>query len=145
MRALQYRTIGSRPELVELPDPEPGPGQVLLRVTAAGVCHSDEHVMSMPAEGFPFPLPLTLGHEGAGEVVALGDGATGVGVGEQVLVYGPWGCGVCWQCSRGWENYCTRAVELGIAPPGLGAPGRWPTSSSSTARATSCRSATSTR
>ncbi len=56
-------------------------------------------------------------------MVALGDGATGVEVGEQVLVYGPWGCGVCWQCSRGWENYCTRAVELGIAPPGLGAPG----------------------
>ncbi|MFT3853221.1 MAG: NAD(P)-dependent alcohol dehydrogenase [Ilumatobacteraceae bacterium] len=123
MRALQYRTIGSRPELVEVPDPEPGPGQVLLRVTAAGVCHSDEHVMSMPAEAYTFGLPLTLGHEGAGEVIALGDGATGVEVGEQVLVYGPWGCGVCWQCSRGWENYCPRAAALGIAPPGLGAPG----------------------
>ena len=84
MRALQYRTIGSRPELVEVPDPEPRPGEVLLRVTAAGVCHSDEHVMQMPAEHFPFPLPLTLGHEGAGEVVALGDGATGVEIGEQV-------------------------------------------------------------
>ena len=123
MRALQYRTIGSRPELVEVPDPEPGPGQVLLKVTAAGVCHSDEHIMSLPAELYSFGLPLTLGHEGAGEVVALGDGATGVTVGEQVLVYGPWGCGVCWQCSRGWENYCPNAAALGIAPPGLGAPG----------------------
>jgi len=123
MRALQYRTIGARPELVEVPKPAPGAGQVLLRVTAAGVCHSDEHIMAMPAEAYTFGLPLTLGHEGAGEVVALGDGATGVEVGEQVLVYGPWGCGVCWQCSRGWENYCPRAVQLGIAPPGLGAPG----------------------
>jgi alcohol dehydrogenase, propanol-preferring len=123
MRALQYRTIGSRPELVDDPDPQAGPGQVLLRVTAAGVCHSDEHVMAMPAEQYTFGLPLTLGHEGAGEVVALGEGATGVTVGEQVLVYGPWGCGVCWQCSRGWENYCPRAAELGIAPPGLGRPG----------------------
>ena len=76
MRALQYRTIGSRPELVEVPDPEPGPGQVLLKVTAAGVCHSDEHIMSLPAELYSFGLPLTLGHEGAGEVVALGDGAS---------------------------------------------------------------------
>lgn len=106
-----------------MPDAEPGPGQVLLRVTAAGACHSDLHIMSMPAEAYTFGLPLTLGHEGAGEVVALGEGAAGVSVGEQVLVYGSWGCGLCWQCSRGWENYCTRAASLGIAPPGLGAPG----------------------
>lgn len=123
MRALQYRTIGAGPELVEVPDPEPGPGQVRLRVTAAGVCHSDDHVMSWPAESFPFPLPLTLGHEGAGVVDALGAGVAGVEPGESVLVYGSWGCGVCWQCSRGWENYCPRAPGLGIAPPGLGAPG----------------------
>ncbi|MFV0309373.1 MAG: NAD(P)-dependent alcohol dehydrogenase [Desertimonas sp.] len=123
MRALQYRTIGAGPELVEIDEPEPGPGQVLVRVTAAGVCHSDDHVMSWPADAFPFPLPLTLGHEGAGTVEALGDGASGVEVGDSVLVYGPWGCGTCWQCGQGWENYCTRAAELGIAPPGLGAPG----------------------
>lgn len=123
MRALQYRTIGAGPELVEIPDPEPGPGQVRLRVTAAGVCHSDDHVMSWPAEMFPWALPMTLGHEGAGVVDALGPGAVGVEPGEPVLVYGPWGCGSCWPCSRGWENYCSRATELGIAPPGLGAPG----------------------
>ncbi|NEB30675.1 NAD(P)-dependent alcohol dehydrogenase [Streptomyces sp. SID14446] len=123
MKALQYRTIGAAPELVTVPDPEPGPGQVLLKVTAAGVCHSDIAVMSWPAENFPYALPLTLGHEGAGTVAALGDGVSGVAVGDEVAVYGPWGCGICAKCAEGKENYCLRADELGIRPPGLGAPG----------------------
>ncbi|SEL57357.1 NAD(P)-dependent alcohol dehydrogenase [Streptacidiphilus jiangxiensis] len=123
MKALQYRSVGAAPEVVTVPDPEPGPGQVLLKVTAAGVCHSDIAVMSWPAEALPFPLPLTLGHEGAGTVAALGDGVTGVSVGDSVAVYGPWGCGVCAKCAQGRENYCLRAKQLGIAAPGLGAPG----------------------
>ncbi|MFB6984907.1 NAD(P)-dependent alcohol dehydrogenase [Streptomyces sp. NPDC056178] len=123
MKAVQYRTIGSAPEVVTVPDPEPGPGQVLLKVTAAGVCHSDIAVMSWPAEGFPYPLPLTLGHEGVGTVAALGAGVTGLAVGESVAVYGPWGCGTCVKCAEGKENYCLRAKELGINPPGLGSPG----------------------
>ncbi|MFG3169656.1 NAD(P)-dependent alcohol dehydrogenase [Streptomyces sp. NPDC048200] len=123
MKALQYRTIGAAPEVVTVPDPEPGPGQVLLKVTAAGVCHSDIAVMSWPAENFPYALPLTLGHEGAGTVAALGDGVSGVAVGDEVAVYGPWGCGICAKCAEGKENYCLRADELGIRPPGLGAPG----------------------
>ncbi|AZS83184.1 NAD(P)-dependent alcohol dehydrogenase [Streptomyces griseoviridis] len=123
MKALQYREIGAAPEVVTVPDPEPGPGQVLLKVTAAGVCHSDIAVMSWPAEGFPYPLPLTLGHEGVGTVAALGAGVTGVREGDAVAVYGPWGCGSCAKCAQGKENYCLRAGELGINPPGLGAPG----------------------
>ncbi|KOX20387.1 MULTISPECIES: NAD(P)-dependent alcohol dehydrogenase [unclassified Streptomyces] len=123
MKALQYRAVGAPPEVVTVPDPEPGPGQVLLRVTAAGVCHSDIAVMSRPADQLPFPLPLTLGHEGVGTVEALGAGAEGFAVGDQVAVYGPWGCGACFMCAQGKENYCPRAAELGIRPPGLGAPG----------------------
>ncbi|MFF0463334.1 NAD(P)-dependent alcohol dehydrogenase [Streptomyces mexicanus] len=123
MKALQYRTIGAAPEVVTVPDPEPGPGQVLLKVTAAGVCHSDIAVMSRPAEGFPYELPLTLGHEGVGTVAALGAGVTGLAEGEAVAVYGPWGCGTCAKCAEGKENYCLRADTLGIRPPGLGAPG----------------------
>ncbi|WOX26083.1 NAD(P)-dependent alcohol dehydrogenase [Streptomyces solicathayae] len=123
MKALQYRTVGAEPEVVDVPDPEPGPGQLLLKVTAAGVCHSDIAVMSWPAEQLPFPLPLTLGHEGVGTVAALGPGATGFEVGDAVAVYGPWGCGSCHMCAQGKENYCLRAAELGIRPPGLGAPG----------------------
>ncbi|MEV5020050.1 NAD(P)-dependent alcohol dehydrogenase [Streptomyces sp. NPDC053780] len=123
MKALQYRTIGAPPEVVTVPDPEPGPGQVLLKVTAAGVCHSDIAVMGWPAEGFPYELPLTLGHEGVGTVAALGAGVTGLNEGDAVAVYGPWGCGSCAKCAEGKENYCLRADALGIRPPGLGRPG----------------------
>jgi propanol-preferring alcohol dehydrogenase len=123
MKALQYRTIGAAPEVVTVPDPEPGPGQVLLKVTAAGVCHSDIAVMSWPAENFPYELPLTLGHEGVGTVAALGAGVSGVREGDAVAVYGPWGCGTCAKCAQGKENYCLRADALGIRPPGLGSPG----------------------
>ncbi|MGW4806168.1 NAD(P)-dependent alcohol dehydrogenase [Kitasatospora sp. NPDC004272] len=123
MKAVQYRTVGGHPEVVTVPDPEPGPGQVLLKVTAAGVCHSDIAVMSWTAEQLPFPLPLTLGHEGVGTVAALGAGVTGLSEGESVAVYGPWGCGSCAKCAEGKENYCLRANDLGIMPPGLGAPG----------------------
>ncbi|UGQ12949.1 NAD(P)-dependent alcohol dehydrogenase [Yinghuangia sp. ASG 101] len=123
MRALQYRRVGAPPELVTVPDPEPGPGQVLLRVAAAGVCHSDIAVMAMSADELPWPLPFTLGHEGAGTVAALGSGVTGLDVGDTVAVYGPQGCGRCAKCAQGKENYCLRATELAIYPPGLGADG----------------------
>ncbi|MFC4335091.1 NAD(P)-dependent alcohol dehydrogenase [Salininema proteolyticum] len=123
MKAVQYREAGGSPEVVEIPKPVPGPGEVLLKVTAAGVCHSDIAVMSWPADQIPFPLPLTLGHEGAGIVAELGAGVTGVEAGESVAVYGPWGCGRCTKCAAGKENYCLNAATEGIHPPGLGAPG----------------------
>ncbi|HPZ34660.1 MAG TPA: NAD(P)-dependent alcohol dehydrogenase [Microbacteriaceae bacterium] len=123
MRAVQYVKIGAHPEVVTVEKPEPGPGQVRLRVTAAGLCHSDEFVMSLPEDRYGYPLPMTLGHEGAGIVDALGAGVTGVTIGESVAVYGPWGCGLCHACAQGKENYCNRAAELGIFPPGLGAHG----------------------
>lgn len=123
MKALQYREIGAEPEVVEVETPEPGPGQVRLKVTAAGACHSDSFIMGLPADQYGWGLPLTLGHEGVGVVDKLGDGVTGLALGESVAVYGPQGCGRCYQCAQGKENYCSRAAELGIAPPGLGAPG----------------------
>ncbi|NEC12883.1 NAD(P)-dependent alcohol dehydrogenase [Streptomyces sp. SID8014] len=123
MKAVQYREVGTAPEVVEIPVPRPGPGEVLLKVTAAGVCHSDIAVMSWPAEQVPFPLPLTLGHEGAGVVAEVGEGVDTVRLGDAVVVYGPWGCGTCVKCAQGKENYCLRAEELKILPPGLGAPG----------------------
>ncbi|NUP35092.1 MAG: NAD(P)-dependent alcohol dehydrogenase, partial [Streptomycetaceae bacterium] len=123
MKAVQYVEVGAAPVVVDIPKPTPGPGQVLLKVTAAGVCHSDIAVMSWTAEQLPFPLPLTLGHEGAGIVAEVGDGVRAVKAGDAVAVYGPWGCGMCLECAQGKENYCLRADELGIRPPGLGAPG----------------------
>jgi len=126
MKALQYTKIGQHPEVVEIEKPTPGPGQVLLRVTAAGVCHSDEFVMGLSEEDYTaggYPLPLTLGHEGAGVVDELGEGVEHLQVGDAVAVYGPWGCGRCRPCSQGNENYCVNAAAEGIKPPGLGAPG----------------------
>jgi propanol-preferring alcohol dehydrogenase len=123
VKAVQYRRVGGKPEVVTVPEPEPGPGEVLLKVSAAGLCHSDQFVMSLPAEGFDYPLPLTLGHEGAGTVAALGDGVAGLAIGDSFAVYGPWGCGRCLKCAEGKENYCINAAALGIRPPGLGSPG----------------------
>ncbi|SDU27162.1 NAD(P)-dependent alcohol dehydrogenase [Gordonia westfalica] len=120
MKAIQVVKPGNPPELREVDKPTPGPGQVLLKVSAAGACHSDDFVLNLPEEGFPYPLPMTLGHEGAGVVAEVGTGVTGISEGTSVAVYGAWGCGVCHFCSRGFENYCSRAAELGIAPPGLG-------------------------
>src|SRR5204863_7994277 len=83
VRALQI----TRPtvlEFVEVPDPEPGPGEVVVRVAGAGLCHSDLHVLALPFEAFP--LPLTLGHEVAGYVEAVGPGVEEWSGGEPVLV-----------------------------------------------------------
>lgn len=123
MKALQYRTIGAPPELVEIEMPEPGPGQIRLKITAAGVCHSDAFIMGLTEEQYIYGLPLTLGHEGAGVVDTLGEGVHGVKIGDSVAVYGSWGCGRCYLCAQGKENYCENAAAEGIAPPGLGAPG----------------------
>jgi alcohol dehydrogenase, propanol-preferring len=123
MKALQYTALGAEPAVVDIPTPKPGPGEILLKVTAAGMCHSDIFVMDLPEEAYVYGLPLTLGHEGAGTVAELGAGVDDYAVGDAVAVYGPWGCGSCHPCSLGRENYCVRAAELAITPPGLGSPG----------------------
>lgn len=127
MKALRYVKVGQPPVVVDIPIPTPGPGQVLLKVTAGGVCHSDDYVMSLSEKDYleqNYPLPLTLGHEGTGIVHEMGDGVDStVKVGDAVAVYGPWGCGRCRNCSMGMENYCTNAAAEGIRPPGLGSQG----------------------
>src|SRR4051812_32118626 len=114
MHAVRFTRWQRAPELVEIATPEPGPGEVLLEVDAAGLCHSDLHIMEWPEGTLPYTLPFTLGHETAGTVAALGPKATGVSVGDRVLVYSRWGCGSCWHCRQGMENVCERsAAELG--------------------------------
>ena len=121
MQALQLTSWKSPPELREAPDPEPGPGQVVVRIAAAGACHSDLHLMYDFDPGLlPFQLPFTLGHENAGTVEAIGAGVQHLEIGEPVAVYGSWGCGRCWRCHQGNENYCERAAELGGFGGGLG-------------------------
>ena len=118
MRALQLKSFQSEPELVELPEPEPGPGQVVIKVGGAGACHSDLHVMREFAEGMaPWGPPFVLGHEAAGWIHRLGTGVTGLEPGEPVAVYGLLGCGHCKPCAAGAENLCVHGME---GPPGIG-------------------------
>jgi alcohol dehydrogenase, propanol-preferring len=109
MKAIRLTDWERPARLVDVPAPEPGPGEVLVRVAGAGLCHSDLHLMHWPAGSLPYELPFTLGHEVSGSVAALGPGADGLEPGESVLVYGPWGCGGCRACSIGAEHLCERA------------------------------------
>ncbi|MFC4149681.1 NAD(P)-dependent alcohol dehydrogenase [Micromonospora mangrovi] len=109
MRAVRMTAPGVL-EQVDVPTPEAGPGEVLLRVGAVGACHSDLHILDA-AEG-AFPVPLTLGHEIAGTVDTVGAAVTGWSPGDRAAVYGIIGCGHCRACLRGLENQC-RVVPVG--------------------------------
>ncbi len=118
MRALQLKRFQSAPELLDLPDPEPGPGQVVIKVGGAGLCHSDLHVMHEFQEGMaPWGPPFVMGHENAGWVHSIGPGVRGVEEGLPVAVYGLYGCGRCKPCAAGAENFCIHGLE---GPPGIG-------------------------
>jgi len=106
MRALRLLAWGAPPELVEVPVPVPRGTELLLRVDAAGLCHSDLHIMDAPAGALPYELPFTLGHEVVGTVVATGDDVEAGWLGRRTAVHGVWSCGRCRQCHRGRENYC---------------------------------------
>ncbi len=118
MRAVRLISWQAEPELCDVDVPVPGPGQVLVKVEATGLCHSDLHVMDWPAGTLNWELPVTLGHETAGTVAALGVGARGVAEADPVLVYGPWGCGVCRHCVRGAENLCPNRTACGLGSDG---------------------------
>ncbi len=123
MQAYQLTGWQSPPEMREVPVPEPGPGEVLVRVGGAGACHSDLHLMDWPEGTLDFGLPFTLGHENAGWIEALGAGVRGLEQGEAVAVYGPWGCGRCRACRLSAENYCEHQAEIGAFGGGLGLDG----------------------
>ena len=118
MKAFQFVEWQQPPQLRDVPVPEPGPGEVLVKVGGAGACHSDLHVLDAPAGTSGFTLPFTLGHENAGWVEKMGPGATGFALGDPVVVYGPWGCGLCMNCRQGMENYCQAPGKP--SPGGLG-------------------------
>ena len=103
-----YRLSGwGRPvELVDLPVPVPRGPEVLVEVKAVGLCHSDLFVMSCDAGVLPYDLPLTLGHEVAGRVVAVGEVANSFLLGRDGVVHGVWSCGECHSCRRGQDNHC---------------------------------------
>lgn len=119
-RALRLAAWQRPPSLVTVDVPDPAGTEVLLGVEAAGICHSDLHVLDGV---LPYRLPFTLGHEIAGRVLAVGDAVTGLAPGDRVAVHGPWGCGECRSCAAGRDNYCDRRADLGFSGAGLGRDG----------------------
>jgi S-(hydroxymethyl)glutathione dehydrogenase/alcohol dehydrogenase len=109
------REAGGRVAVEEVTLPEPGPGQVRVRLAAAGVCHSD---LSLARGTLAHALPLVLGHEGAGRVVAAGDGVTGLAPGDPVVLNWAPPCRACWWCTHGEPWLCARASEAWQRPYG---------------------------
>lgn len=102
----------------EVPIPTPGPGQVLMRVVASGVCHTDLHAADGDWPVRP-TLPFIPGHEGVGYVAAVGPGVTSLKEGDRVGV--PWlhsACGTCEQCLTGWETLCPQQQNTGYSVNG---------------------------
>ncbi|MFB7499603.1 Zn-dependent alcohol dehydrogenase [Streptomyces sp. NPDC056161] len=99
---------GERVQVVEdLEIRDPGPGEVLVAVSAAGLCHSD---LSVVDGTIPFPVPVVLGHEGAGVVEAVGAGVSHVAPGDHVALSTLANCGTCADCDRGRPTMCRRAI-----------------------------------
>ena len=112
MRAMLLEHARQPLRLVELADPEPGPGQVLISVAACGVCRTDLHILD--GELSEPKLPLIPGHQIVGTIAGLGEGAGRFGAGERVGVpWLGWTCGECRYCTSGRENLCDRARFTG--------------------------------
>jgi D-arabinose 1-dehydrogenase-like Zn-dependent alcohol dehydrogenase len=124
MRSFQVCECGAPLRAAEHATPEPAGSEVLLKVLAAGVCHSDLHIsdgyfelgggkrLTLAERGIK--LPLTMGHETVGEVMAVGPDVRGVKIGERRLVH-PWmGCGECAVCRCGDEQLCRTPGSLGV-------------------------------
>ena len=106
-------------ELVERPEPEPRrPRDVVVRVGGAGVCATDLHAIDGLMEPAGLQAPVVLGHENAGWVHALGDDVTAAAVGDAVLLYPPYSCGLCVACRRGNDMHCVRHQFTGLTQDG---------------------------
>jgi alcohol dehydrogenase, propanol-preferring len=124
MHSYDVCECGAPLQRTERTTPAPAGSEIVLRVIAAGVCHSDLHIwdgyydigggQKLKLQDRGVKLPLTMGHENVGEVLAVGPDAKGVKVGDVRLVH-PWiGCGECVVCRRGEENLCVKPCSVGI-------------------------------
>ncbi|WP_416986582.1 Zn-dependent alcohol dehydrogenase [Streptomyces sp. T028] len=105
---------GKRAEVVDdLDVRDPGPGEVLVAISAAGLCHSD---LSVVDGTIPFPAPVVLGHEGAGVVEAVGAGVSHVVPGDHVALSTLASCGTCAECDRGRPTMCRQAIGRPLKP-----------------------------
>ena len=128
MKSYDVCECGAPLRMIERPTPKVAGTEVLLKVIAAGVCHSDLHIWDgyyeigdgkkLMLKDRGIKLPLTMGHENVGEVVAIGPDAKGVKIGDRRLVH-PWmGCGECAVCKRGEEQLCLKPRNLGVFSAG---------------------------
>ncbi|HEX9538113.1 MAG TPA: zinc-dependent alcohol dehydrogenase [Streptosporangiaceae bacterium] len=118
MRSAVVRRFGEPLVIEERPVPEPGPGQVVVRMEASGLCHTDIHAANGDWPVKPTP-PFVPGHEGVGIVHAVGEGVAHPEEGQRVAV--PWlgyACGTCDQCLTGWETLCLKQYNTGYAVDG---------------------------
>jgi len=118
MRAAVVTSFESPLELTDVTTPQPGPGEVLVRVEASGLCHTDIHAARGDWPVKPQP-PFIPGHEGVGIIEAVGAGVTDRAVGQRVAV--PWlghACGSCGYCVSGWETLCEQQVNTGYGRDG---------------------------
>jgi propanol-preferring alcohol dehydrogenase len=119
MRAAQLDKPGDPIRIVDLPEPTPGPGQVVIKVAAVGVCHSDLAIQQQipgmpPARNFP----LIPGHEISGYIHALGDGVSDFEVGQAVTIWSGWGDRTCIVCRSGYEHLCPNVQFPGVVLDG---------------------------
>jgi propanol-preferring alcohol dehydrogenase len=118
MRAAVVRELGKPLTIEEMPIPTPGSGELLIKVVATGVCHTDLHARDGDWPVKPKP-PFVPGHEGAGVVTALGPGVTGFKEGDAVGV--AWlhdACGACEYCRTGWDSLCLTQNNTGYSVNG---------------------------
>ena len=112
MKAAVYHGNGSRLVIEDMPIPTLRDGEVLLRVAACGLCHTDLHYLDHGVPTFRKP-PIILGHEAAGVVDRLGPGVSGIAPGDRMLAPSVWACGRCRYCRAGRENLCADLVMPG--------------------------------
>ncbi|SED08977.1 S-(hydroxymethyl)glutathione dehydrogenase / alcohol dehydrogenase [Streptomyces sp. 3213] len=108
VRAAVLPAVGAPLEIAEIDLPDPGPGQVRVRLAAAGVCHSD---LSLTNGTMRVPVPAVLGHEGAGTVLAVGEGVTHLAPGDSVVLNWAPSCGTCHACTLGEVWLCANALN----------------------------------
>ena len=113
VRAAVLCAPGESLRLTDLELPEPGPGQVRVRIAATGVCHSD---LSLARGTLRQAMPVVLGHESAGTVVSVGDGVTSVGEADRVVLCWAPPCGQCWFCTAGEPWLCERSSDAASTP-----------------------------
>jgi len=116
----------TKPVRNSVPVPSPGRSEVLLRILAAGVCHSDSLILESPSPPDLHKEPFTLGHEGCGEVIALGSNVNPamVSIGQRVAIFAVPGCreNDCRECGKGLQRLCQKLGMYGLQQPGFFAP-----------------------